>query len=134
MERYAAGLLLCLLIAPAGGCGGPSEADCLCTRNLVFVQVAVVDANGSRIDGLTPVITIVRTGQPLALSRVSSSGVGYNVITDHEKEQIRASSERLMFSVSDGTRSAEAEFVVRFPGSCGCHVEKVSGPSTIVLQ
>lgn len=134
MGRYVASLLFCLVLTPIGGCGGPSAADCDCTRILLSVRVAVVDGNGTPIDGLTPVVTIVRTGQTLALRTVGGGATGYNVITDSEKDLVNPSSETLRFSVSDGTRSAEAHFVVGFPGSCQCHVEKATGPSTIVLQ
>lgn len=112
-------------VASYTDCGG-----CLCELNSMEYAVTIVDDAGDPVVGLEHAVAIERTGQALpALSWENR----YTLISDQEKHLIDSRGELLLFTATDGQRAVSADYVVDVPGSCRCHVNKVSGPDTLVI-
>jgi hypothetical protein len=56
----------------------------------------------------------------------------YVLVDDGSTDVIRRAGESVQAHISRGTQSTTADYVFSVPD--GCHINKVSGPSTVVLQ
>ncbi len=129
--RYALGLVLA---AAACRSSAGSNLACVCTDMFAFVGVTVVDSTGTGVSGLTPVLTVRSTGQHLT-EPGPAFGVGhYYVVSDLNRDSMRQTGDTVHFAVTEGARAAAADFGVAVPGTCHCHVAKLSGPDTLTLR
>lgn len=128
-------LFAALALALAAGCSNTQQAggDVACTMEYRTVTVAVVDAAGAPLGGLTPTVRNLRTGQVLAFEGEEPYGGegSYLVATDDHRAALRASGDRLQFRAEGDGVAAEAEFVV---SGGPCHVAKESGPDQITAR
>jgi hypothetical protein len=119
---------------PVLGCSGDQASDgCICTASFALYNVTVIDAAGAPVTGLDPTVTVVRTGQRLTLS-TTPSGNHYPVFTDGEIHLIDPAGELVRFVASNTQGSTAGDFVFDAPGTCHCHMRKVSGPDTLVVR
>jgi hypothetical protein len=133
MNRIIACAVLALVVSgPALSCSDPSDG-CVCTASFAFYNVAVVTASGAPVTGLTPTVTVIRTGQHLTPS-VSAAGNQYPVFSDGEISQIDPAGEAVHFAAGNAQGSTAGDYVFDAPGACHCHMRKVSGPDTLVLR
>jgi hypothetical protein len=112
------------------------EDDCLCTMEYRFYLVTVVDTLGVPVDSLT--ITVKdKDGDDLDVTQDPSSfDVGkYTVLNDSFTQIFCACTtpEKVYFSASDGNRIAAGEYLFN-TDECKCHINKVSGPDTLVIR
>jgi hypothetical protein len=127
--------LLSVLVAPVtGSCGLFGADDCTCTLEFRQYVVRVVDSAETPVVGLQPIVTVVRTGQEIDNRRYRLDDGYYTIISDAQRRAIDPDGELLRFSAVSDERSASADYVFDIPGPCGCHVNRVSGPDTVVLQ
>ena len=122
------------LSASAAGCIlDPGGGSCICTLEYRYLTVKVVDAAGAPVTGLTPVVTLVRTGEVIVPQGGGLGGNTYVVLTDGEQKLIRPSGDSIRFAATNSAGTALAYFIIGLT-PCDCHVVRVSGPEQIVLQ
>lgn len=113
---------------------GTDLSPCVCTKEFRSVRLFVVDTAGDLEPGVTATITMTRTARKLPYGH---SGLGdgvFTVITDREKFMIepRLGDDVVVDGAKD-TRSFHAEFHITVD-ECLCHVNKASGPDTVVVK
>lgn len=114
------------------GCAEAPSNSCACTEEFRTYVIVVVNAAGTPVTNLTPSVTLVRTGQAIT-PRASPVGGTYPVLSDAELPLIQSSGDMVRFEVASGQESGTAD--ITFAATpCRCHIEKVSGPDTLVLQ
>ena len=102
-----------------------------CTDELRTVIVHVTDAAGTPISGLQPTSTI--DGHSVNVAQGSEFDPGsYAVISDAELHLIGDTAD-VTFDVSSAQGSASATFEISTE-PCHCHINRVSGPTTLVLH
>lgn len=127
------GLLLVVACA-ATACGGASGSDIdgVCTATFAMHTVRLEDGLGAPIVGASLTATLARTGevlQPTTLA-LMSEGV-YVVVDDGSVRQIRAGGDRVNVRITTPSASRDVAYVF---ASDGCHVERVSGPTTVTIE
>jgi hypothetical protein len=124
--------LLCLALL---GCAQTNSlGECICTAIFASVSTIVVDSSGTPMVGLSPTVTLLRTGQRVVPQGLAATGDSYPVFTDLNKTQLASAGDSVQFAVVSAGRAAHGVFFISAPGSCQCHVLKVSGPDTLVLR
>lgn len=94
----------------------------------------VLDPAGSPVQGLSPTITLVRTGQQITPAEQSFGG-RYPIVSDNQRGMIRPGGDTVRFQVTGPQGSGTASLVFDVTnGECRCHVTKVAGPDTLVLR
>lgn len=111
-----------------------TEKSCICTAEFASVTVTVVDSVGNPVDSLNVSIRDERGNsiEPLEKQFPFFSGV-YVVIDDSYTQALTTTPIKLIFTVSDSTRSATGDIFVN-TDDCNCHVNKVMGPDSLVLR
>ncbi|MDT3695318.1 MAG: hypothetical protein B6D44_00780 [Ignavibacteriales bacterium UTCHB2] len=112
------------------------EKDCICTGEFRFYLVTVVDTLGVPVDSLTVIIKD-KDGDELDVQQdpfFLDEGK-YTVLNDSFTHIMFAygTPQVIYFSVTDGIRAAKGEFMFN-TDECKCHINKVSGPDTLVLR
>ena len=128
-------LLSFIFIIVAVSCSTVDE-DCMCTMEYRFYLVTVIDMLGVPVDSLTVTIKD-KDGDELDVQQESSIfGAGkYTVLNDSFTHIMCAcgTPQQIYFSATDGNRVANGEFIFN-TDECRCHINKVSGPDTLVLR
>jgi hypothetical protein len=124
-----------------GGCvffGGDNDRDdsCemqACTALFATVGVSLVNSGGQPVTGMTTQTILTATGAVVHTS--SANDYGYVVIDDNLDRTELPDGERheVQFTAQGAAGSASANFVIK-AGECVCHVEKLIGPESIVVQ
>ena len=126
-HRIVAAAVLSLI-----GCAEASSNSCACTEEFRTYVIVVVNAVGTPVANLTPSVTLVRTGQPIT-PLASPVGGTYPAFSDAELPLVQSSGDLVRFEVASGQASGTAD--ITFAATpCRCHIEKVSGPDTLVLR
>ena len=107
--------------------------DPVCTEEFRVYGVFVTDTAGSLLPGLEYSVRIANLGQDFEVDSLAAAASGgfYPVITDAEGALVGQSGSLVEFTATDSMVTAEADFL--FVAGV-CHVEKVSGPDTVVAQ
>jgi hypothetical protein len=126
----------CLVIAfLIAGCSTIDE-DCLCTEEYRFFLVTVVDTLGIPVDSLDVTIRD-KDGDELDVAQDPYAfGPGkYTVLNDSFTQMLCScpTAEKIYFLATDGSRIATGEYLFN-TDKCRCHINKVSGPDTLVLR
>jgi len=111
---------------------GCNEQQCLCTLNFVSIRVTVLSPSGTPEAGVNVQTTLLRTGEKLDVNTAESGGV-YTVLDDGFAKMLDFRGDRLGVVGVKSDLSFTAEFVARPDGACRCHIEKVSGPESVML-
>jgi hypothetical protein len=125
-------LLVPLLFLSACDPNGPEE--CICTLDFRAIRFAVVNTNGAPEPGVTVTIELVRTGEILDIEQPGAAAGVFTLIDDSFKSTLETSGDRVLTVGSKGDRGFRVEHVVGVDEPCRCHVLKISGPETVVLQ
>lgn len=112
---------------------GCNEQQCLCTLNFVSIRLTVLNPSGTPESGVDVKTTLMRTGEKLDVDTAESGGV-YTVLDDSFAGVLDFRGDRLSVTGVKGDLSFTAEFVARPDGACRCHIEKVSGPESVMLE
>jgi hypothetical protein len=124
-----------LLIIAIISCSTVDE-DCICTTEYRYALVTVVDTIGVPVDSLV-VTTKDNDGNKLDVQQEPDIfGVGKYIVLNDSFTQMFCSCtkpEKIYFSATDGNRTANGEFMFN-TDECKCHINKVSGPDTLVLR
>ena len=127
------GLILILFIV--NSCS-EIDKDCICTEEYRTYLVTVVDTLGVPVDSLN--ITIKdKDGDELDVQQEPYYlGEGkYTVLNDSFTHIMCTcgTAQAIYFSATDGSKIANGEFMFN-TDDCKCHINKVSGPDTLVLK
>lgn len=112
------------------------EDDCLCTMEYRFYLVTVVDTLSIPIDSLTVTIKDKDGDELDIVQDPHTFGAGkYTVLNDSFTQMFCSckTPEKIYFSATDGNRIAAGEYLFN-TDDCKCHINKVSGPDTLVLR
>lgn len=112
------------------------DKDCICTEEYRTYLVTVVDTLGVPVDSLN--ITIKdKDGDELDVQQEPYYlGEGkYTVLNDSFTHLMCTcgTAQAIYFSAADGSRIANGDFMFN-TDDCKCHINKVSGPDTLVLR
>jgi hypothetical protein len=129
------------LISLLSGCvffGGNGDDDgaCAnqeCTALFAIVGVQLVNSAGQPVTGMTTRTTLTATGAVVHTS--SSNDYGYVVVDDNLDRALLPDGERheVLFTAEGAAGTATGTFVIK-AGPCVCHVDKLAGPETLVVQ
>jgi hypothetical protein len=120
-----------ILAAAALAC--ESTTDLACTQEFRIYGVYVTDTAGVLLPGLDHSVIIRNIGQEIHVdSSVAQAADGwYPLISDTEGSVLGPTGALVTFVATDNTVTATGDFVfVAGP----CHVEKLSGPDTVVAE
>jgi hypothetical protein len=128
-------LILFLLVMALISCSTVDE-DCMCTEEYRFYLVTIVDTLGVPVDSLNVTIRD-KDGDELDVMQESHLfGLGkYTALNDSFTQMFCSCTipEKIYFSATDGNRIASGEYFFN-TDECRCHINKVSGPDTLVLS
>lgn len=112
------------------------EKDCLCTAEYRFYLVTIVDTLGVPVDSLD-IIVKDKDGDELDILQENNIfGAGrYTVLTDSFTKMFCpcGTPEKIYFTAAKRNRIASAEYFFN-TDDCQCHINKVSGPDTLVIN
>jgi hypothetical protein len=106
--------------------------DCICTQEFRLIRVLVVDESGSPVEGLNSTITNLE-GKFYNMEDVYSSSGYYAVMSDEYVHDFSNAARKIFFTASSDSGIANGEFLIN-TDRCQCHVQKVSGPDTLLLR
>lgn len=112
------------------------DQDCICTEEYRSYLVTIVDTLGVPVDSLNITIKDNDGDELNVLQDPHTFGAGkYTVLNDFFTEMFCAcgTTQKVYFSATDGSRIAKGEFMFN-ADECRCHINKVSGPDTLVLM
>jgi hypothetical protein len=122
-------LLLPLLLAAA--CDDDDAVAC--TEEFRTATVFVADANAEPVADATVRTYLVRTGELVPITSIIDLVAGHYVILDDNATRLIPSGVE-QFRVTASRASGPAvEAFYEFRAPQGCHIEKVSGPDTLVV-
>lgn len=112
------------------------DKNCLCTEEFRSYLVTVVDTLGIPVDSLNVIIKD-KDGDELDVQQDQyflDEGK-YTVLNDSFTHIFCScgTPQTIYFSATDGSRTANGEFLFN-TDECKCHVNKVSGPDTLLLN
>ena len=124
-------LLLPLVLAAA--CDDDDDDPTACTEEFRTATVFVADANAQAVTDATVRTYHVRTGQLVEITSIMDPVAGHYIILDDNATSLIASGvEQFRVAASRGAGAAVEAFY-GFSAPNGCHIEKVSGPDTVVV-
>lgn len=127
--KFGVAVTLCSIAA----CGDEGMPGGACTASFATVGVTVVDGAGQPVPDASVTATLVRTGQVLVPTTLMLTVPGtYTLVDDGSTRAIRRSGESVQARIARDSQSMTVDYVFSVPD--GCHVNKVSGPDTVVLQ
>ena len=127
MRRW---LLLPLLLAAA--CDDDDRAAC--TEEFRTATVFVMDTSNQPVTDATVQTFHVRTGDLVPITSIIDLIAGsYVILDDNATRLIPSGVEQFRVTASRGS-GAPVEALYGFSAPQGCHIEKVSGPDTLVVS
>lgn len=113
--------------------GCDEAARVMCSDELRTVRIAAVDSTGAAVAGAFETSTLIRTGQVLPITAIMDPVPGHYVILDDgDIPHLHPGGDSIAVSLVLGEASAGATYHFDVPN--GCHINKVSGPDTLVVR
>jgi hypothetical protein len=123
-------LLLPLLLAVA--CDDDDRAAC--TEEFRTATVFVMDASNQPVTDATVQTFHVRTGDLVPITSIIDLIAGSYVILDDNATRLIPSGVEQFRVTASRSSGATVEALYEFSAPQGCHIEKVSGPDTLVVS
>ncbi len=123
-----------IIIAFLFSCDAFSDLkDCICSQEFRVYTVTVVDQHKQPLDSLRINIYNPQSGREFDIEQNWSYGDPgmYVVMTDAYNRSLQEGGEPVIFEAENDTLSASGQFYFTVD-DCRCHVEKASGPDTLV--
>jgi len=127
MRRW---LLLPLLLAAA--CDDDDRAAC--TEEFRTATVFVMDTSNQPVTDATVQTFHVRTGDLVPITSIIDLIAGSYVILDDNATRLIPSGAEQFRVTASRSSGAAVEALYEFSAPQGCHIEKVSGPDTLVVS
>ena len=119
-----------LISITALSCSSSME-NCICTDQFVIITVVVLDQNNSFVPGLAVTVKD-ESGKIYDVSKYQYPFPGiYNVMTDEYVRNFSTLPRRIIFTGESDSLIVNGSFFIN-TDECRCHVNKVSGPDTLV--
>ncbi|HSW56444.1 MAG TPA: hypothetical protein VLH59_15270 [Ignavibacteriaceae bacterium] len=109
------------------------DDDCPCTMEFRMITVVVVDSTKNLVLGLT---TNVKDDSGKVYDVYNDPMIfpgHYTVMDDNYVSELTTQPKRFIFTGVKNSLTVNGEFFVN-TDKCHCHVEKVSGPDTLMLR
>lgn len=117
-------------------CCSEIDTDCICSEEFRSYLVTVVDTLGAPVDSLNVTIKN-KYGDELDVKQdpYFFDDGKYTVLNDSFTQLFCScgTTQKIYFSATDGSRNASGEFMFN-TDKCKCHINKVSGPDTLILK
>jgi hypothetical protein len=129
----AGSLLVAMGLLAVAGCDTDTlPVDCLCTEEFRSFTVTVIDGTGASVDNMDVAVTRTRDGFAFPPGQDLGFAAGvYVILDDGSKDTIGPGGEAVrVVATKDGT-SVTGDYVFA-ADDCLCHIEKLSGPDTLV--
>jgi hypothetical protein len=112
-----------------------NQTDCICTTEFRTYLVTVIDTLGNPVDSLQTRITNSRGKQFSfdGLSLPPNMNGAYFVMTDGYQQDFTTRPEKITFTANKNSTEVTGDFYFN-TDECGCHVQKVQGPDTLVFK
>jgi hypothetical protein len=126
-------ILLSLSLCPLFIYSCSEEEDCPCTMEFRMITVVVVDTSNNLVLGLA---TTVKddSGKVYDVYNDPLFFPGhYTVMDDNYVSELSTQPKRFLFTGVKDSLTVNGEFFVN-TDKCKCHIEKVSGPDTLILR
>jgi hypothetical protein len=134
MPRFtnAALLLTAAVLGALTACGDDPAGQCICTEEFRVFTVAVIDDASQPLADAELTVTNLRTGRQLTSGWLGLLAPGnYVVADDGMVDEFSAEGDSVrVVGMKDGT-SFSADFIFA-RDACGCHLQRIAGPDTIV--
>jgi len=130
LTLFCLSLSICLLFSYA--CS--EEEDCPCTMEFRMITVVVVDE--LNVPVTTGLLTTVKDDSGRVYNFVNDQQIfpgHYIVMDDNYVGELTTQPKRIFFTGAKDSLTVNGEFFVN-TDECKCHVEKVSGPDTLILR
>jgi hypothetical protein len=125
-------LVFLLLALPSLSCLEDSD-DCICTEEFRMITVFVIDESNKPVEGLVTTIKDEQ-GKVYDLSGYPPFFTGYyTVLTDVQINDFSTIKKKILFNGQSDSLEVNGEFLIN-TDKCKCHINKVSGPDTLVLK
>lgn len=125
--------LLCISLCLLFVYSCSEEEDCPCTMEFRMITVVVVDTTNNLVLGLT---TTVQDDSGKVYDVYNDPMIfpgHYTVMDDNYVCELTTQPKRFLFIGIKDSLTVNGEFFVN-TDKCNCHIEKVSGPDTLVLR
>lgn len=130
-QRYFAATLPLLTATLLTACDQPSTG--VCTMVFATATVTVVDSLSVAAPTATITTTLLRTGETLTPTTIMDFVTGvYAILDDGAVPKLHTSGDSIRVRAVQGKASVESVYQFDVPG--GCHIQKISGPDTLVLH
>jgi hypothetical protein len=106
--------------------------DCPCTMEFRMITVVVVDESGNPVLGLVTTIKDDSGKVYYVYNDPQFSPGHYTVLDDNYVGELTTQPKRFLFTGAKDSLTINGEFFIN-TDECKCHIEKVSGPDTLVL-
>lgn len=132
MRRTSGVGLVALGLAVVAGCDDTILDDCFCTEEFRSVAVTVVDTAGTPVDSMSVEVTRTRDGFVFTPDPAFVVEPGtYVIMDDADKAALGPEGEAVRVVATKNGVSISGDYVFA-TDDCLCHIERVSGPDTLV--
>ena len=110
-----------------------NDTDCICSTEFRIIMVVVVDDSNNLVAGL---VTTVKDDSGKVYDVYNDPLIfpgHYTVMDDNFVMELSPLSKRFIFTGAKDSLTVDGEFFVN-TDDCICHVQKVSGPDTLILN
>ncbi|HKB85397.1 MAG TPA: hypothetical protein VKD08_04455 [Ignavibacteriaceae bacterium] len=127
IEYFPAVLVLLLL----SSCATETE-DCICTDEFRVITVLIINETGSPVEGLQ---TTVRDEKGKSYNPEEGTLYAgyYSIMTDKYVTDFTTDSKKIYFTASSDSMNVNGEYFIN-TDRCRCHINKISGPDTLVIK
>lgn len=107
--------------------------DCICTEEFRSIVVVVVDTLNSPLSGLISTIEDV-SGKMYSFPQEPPFFPGqYTIMNDSYVHDFSSVPKTILFTAENDSLEVGAQYLIN-TDECICHINKVSGPDTLVLR
>jgi hypothetical protein len=117
-----------------GGCNDFNlDPPLPCTTEFVSVDLAVVDSTGEAVPDVSIRVELARTGEVLDVHQYLTIFGLYIVADDSHMKHIGLFPERFIVTGTKDTLGFSTEYLI-YVDSGRCHIHKVAGPDSVLIE
>lgn len=106
--------------------------DCICSEEFRTITVLVINQSNKPVEGLTTTVTNEK-GIIYNLPDISPLPGYYLVMSDSYVGDFSTAAKKILFAGITDSGSVHGEYFIN-TDRCKCHIQKISGPDTLVLK
>jgi hypothetical protein len=124
---------IALALAAAAACTDSPSSQCACTEEFRVFTLAVLDDASQPVEDGDLTVTNLRTGRRLESGWLGLPAPGhYPVVDDAMLDEFSPAGDPVRVDGSTRAGSFTVSYVFA-PDACGCHVQRIAGPDTVVV-